>query len=236
MQKKIKQTISFSTYNEHTARRDFKLTQELKINLLANWEQKATVIKVHPEETTFLEELRQRADLYIRAWNEDELKFKFISLLIDRVKFDSYELEIAAFAERSIGIAIDTTEIKGKVDFMVANGIFAPEQPYFFLHEYKREQESSGDAVGQLLATMFVAQQLNKQPQKVSLFDKEQKKTKELPLYGVYVIGRFWFFVRLEGQKYYLSKAYDCVDKDDLQHIFKMLKAQREMIFELAKS
>ncbi len=85
-------------------------------------------------------------------------------------------MEVAAFAKRSIGIAIGTTEIKGKVDFMVANGIFVPEQPYFFLHEYKQEQESSGDAVGQLLATMFVAQQLNKQPQKVSLFDKEQKK------------------------------------------------------------
>ncbi|MGB0932382.1 MAG: hypothetical protein ACPGVB_16490 [Chitinophagales bacterium] len=31
--KKVKQTITFSNYNEHKARRDFKLTQELKTNL-----------------------------------------------------------------------------------------------------------------------------------------------------------------------------------------------------------
>jgi len=233
MQKKITQSFSFSTYNEHTARRDFKLKQELKTNLLADWEQQASVINIDAEEQVFLKELQQRASLFIRTWNEDELKFKFISLLIDKVHFDSFELEIAAFAERSIGTVIGNTEIKGKVDLMVATGLFAPEQPYFFLHEYKREQESSGDAVGQLLATMFVAQQLNKQPKKTSLFDKEEKTRKNFPLYGVYVIGRLWFFVRLEGQKYYLSNAYDCVDENDLKQIFKMLKAQRQMIFKL---
>ncbi len=116
---------------------------------------------------------------------------------------------------------------------MVATGIPAPVHPFFFIHQYKKEQESSGDALGQLLMTMFVAQELNKVPAPPSLFDTNSRTFEHIPLYGVYVIGRLWFFVRLDQKKYHVSQAFDTVKKDELMKVFKMLKAQKEMILEL---
>ena len=51
------------------------------------------------------------------------------------------------------------------------------------------------------------------------------------PLYGVYVTGRFWFFVILDGNKYMESLAYDATQEDIFQ-IFAMLKKAKYYIEE----
>ena len=82
---------------------------------------------------------------------------------------------------------------------------------------------------------MFVAQELNKTSRVFSLFETETKTFDHIPIYGMYVIGRFWFFARIKQQQYYISKAYDSLKVEDLNYIFKMLKAQRDMIFGLVR-
>ena len=227
--------FSFSNFTEQKARRFFDLKQEIKINLLKDWETQAEIIEITSSETERLQKLQTKLSIYVRGWNEDELKIKFIAPLIEEVNFDNPDLEVASFSERPLNLIINKTEIKGIVDLMVATGISAPEHPFFFIHEYKKEQESSGDAVGQLLATMFVAQELNKSPRVFSLFQTETKTFDHIPIYGMYVIGRFWFFARIKQRQYYISKAYDSLKKEDLNYIFKMLKAQKDMIFGLVK-
>lgn len=227
------QSISFSSFDEQRAIRTFNLKQELKVNLFADWEKRANQIALNEEEEKRLVQLQTKLKLYVRAWNEEELKLKFIGPIIELVDFDNYELEVISFSERGMSATFGNVEIRGVVDLMVASGLFTPEQPFFFIHEYKREKDSSGDPVGQLLSTMFVAQELNKNPQSLSLFKKEVKDFSSIPLTGVYVLGRMWVFIILVGNSYRLSQSYDSTDSKDLQYIVKMLKAQKEIIFEM---
>jgi len=231
----IKKILSFPSFDEQMAIRTFDLKQELKINLLEDWEKKASNIPITESEKTRLIQLNQRLNLFVRGWNEEELKLKFIGPVIELIEFDNYELEIIAFSERPISTDFNGVEVKGVVDTMVAKGLYKPEQPFFFLHEYKREKEGTGDPVGQLLATMVVAQKLNKQPQNLSLFQQKQAGYSDLPIYGVYVLGRMWVFVTLENNSYRLSKSYDSTDLEELFEIVKMLKAQKEMILEVMR-
>ena len=229
----IKNTISFSSFDEQRAIRTFNLKQELKENLFADWEKRANPIVLNEEEEKRLIQLQAKLKLYVRAWNEEELKLKFIGPIIELVDFDNYELEVISFSERPMSATFGKVEIRGVVDLMVASGLFTPEQPFFFIHEYKREKDSSGDPVGQLLSTMFVAQELNKNPQSLSLFKQEVKDFSSIPLTGVYVLGRMWVFIILVGNRYRLSQSYDSTDSKDLKYIVKMLKAQKEIIFEI---
>jgi hypothetical protein len=47
--------------------------------------------------------------------------------------------------------------------------------------------------------------------------------------YGLYVIGRQWFFVVLDGSEYAVSRAYD-VTEEDVLLIGRILKAQKMTI------
>jgi len=104
--------------------------------------------------------------------------------------------------------------LSGVVDFFVATGKRYPKHPYFFIHEFKKEHESSGDPLGLLLIAMVAAQKLNNNLK---------------PIYGCYVMGRLWFFVVLEGLDYSTSLAYDAT-KNDIKEIFSFLKKTKGMI------
>jgi hypothetical protein len=71
--------------------------------------------------------------------------------------------------------------------------------------------------MGQLLISMVAAQKQN------------ATKGFDYPLYGTYVVGRFWFFVTLEGNQYCKSLAFDAT-QGDLKTIFCMLKKVNEYI------
>lgn len=161
---KIQHTFQFASFTEPKAQQLFQLEKEFTSNLLDDWFERAKGMDITPQEMDMIERLHSKLQIYVSGWNEYELVVKFIVPLIEVVNFDNHKLRIASFTERTLGIQIKNTEIKGIVDLMVATGVYAPEHPFFFIHEYKKEQESSGDAIGQLLATMFVAQELNKQP------------------------------------------------------------------------
>lgn len=103
------------------------------------------------------------------------------------------------------------------VNFFVASGRRYPKHPYFFIHKFKKEYDSSGDQLGQLLVTMVAAQKLNND-------DK--------PVYGCYVMDRLWFFVALQGSDYASSLAYDAT-KDEIKGIFSILKKTKEIIVNL---
>jgi hypothetical protein len=98
---------------------------------------------------------------------------------------------------------------------MVATGKENPRQPFFFVHEYKQEKRRETDPKGQLLATMLAAQKNN--------------KGKEFPILGSYVIGRFWFFVVLDGNNYARSLAFDA-SRDALYDIFSLLQFAKQNI------
>ena len=156
---------------------------------------------------------------YVDSWNEDEYKFFFISPFFKLVNFLSTKYK--AFTQRPLSVkyANDTKITSGNVEFMLAKGIQNPKKPHFFLHEYKPEKKRDNDPLGQLLIAMVAAQKIN-------LDDK--------PIYGVYINGRNWFFVVLDGQNYAVSNPY-VVTTDDIFDLFAVLIHVKELMENLYK-
>jgi hypothetical protein len=161
-----------------------------------------------------LEKLRSRLFEYVDSWNEDEIKFLFISPLIDMVDYKSTHYKV--FTQRPMSVAYEngTKTTLGKVEFMIATGKQKPRKPFFFLHEYKQENRRDNDPLGQLLIAMVAAQVQN-----------EDGK----PLYGCYVSGRSWFFVVLDNKQYAVSSAYDASDEVKIAQILAILFYLKEL-------
>ncbi len=217
------------------------LQRKKKLAVLEDWLAMESDFSLSQEEVIYLEELREEAEELIDYWNETELRENFISLLTRFVRFKDSKNNLHHFAERYLSVNITIKplyEVKlfGYTDWLVATGKSAPEQPFFFIHEYKPEEGKTIDGRGQLLAEMCAAQILNQNPPMPTLFNQNPKHYyKDIPLYGVYVLGRMWFFMALKDREYSISAAYDSMSKDDLQSIVKLLKAQKQLIYEVVK-
>lgn len=177
---------------------------------LREWLQGATAPP--PDIQEQLAALQQKLTASVLVWNEEELKVKFIALLLNMVEYD--EGLYQSFWEREIRATVQGLPIAGVADLVVAQGRFAPRRLFFCLHEYKKEREQSGDPLGQVLVAMLAAQQINENDQ---------------PVYGAYVVGRNWFFVVLKGQRYAVSLAYDAT-KDEIFAIYAILKHLKTII------
>jgi hypothetical protein len=156
-----------------------------------------TTEKTDPRYST-IENYRYQLRKYVDTWNEDELKFMFISRFIGLIDFFSPNYKVFTQRPMSVQYENGTKTTSGKVEFMLAKGIQTPKKPFFFLHEYKQENRKDNDPLGQLLIAMVAAQAQNA--------DNET-------LYGCYVSGRSWFFVILENKEYAVSRAYDATEK-----------------------
>jgi hypothetical protein len=179
--------------------------QEQQFAPLASW-----LRARHPAteaEQAQIEEMRAELALNAEYWNEDELKFIGPFLRAVNLKSKYYRI----FTKRPISALINGQKINEIVGFVLAKGEAAPKQPYFFVHEYKQEQKGAGDPVAQLLVEMLAAQVQNKAT---------------MPVYGRYVMSRFWFFVALLGQEYAVSNASD----DDVWAIFGILREAKRLI------
>ncbi len=173
----------------------------------------ATPAQIIPAEEQQLAELRNLLFDYAEAWNEDELKFFFISPLVNLVNFRNETYH--PFTQRKLTAKLGQIKVGGVVDFLVATGIQHPRQPFFCLHEYKQERKRENDPLGQLLIAMLVAQAKNEQPR---------------PIYGSYINGRFWFFVLLHERNYAVSNAYNASKTDELGQIFAILRQVKNYI------
>jgi len=179
-------------------------------------------VEVSDFERQLLLSLRKRLYDNVLHWNEQELSLHFIGPLLHAVNFSSYEFNI--FAERYLTGQVDGETITGYPDGLIAKGRREPEIPYFCLQEYKHPpfvppdsggiKGGEGDPVGQCLAAMLVAQELNQHHH---------------PVYGCYILRRNWFFMVLQGREYAISHEYDAT-QDEIFVIFGYLKALKAMI------
>ncbi|MGB0838858.1 MAG: hypothetical protein ACPGXL_01900 [Chitinophagales bacterium] len=162
-----------------------------------------------------IEKLRLSLLKNVKVWNEDELKMMFIAPFL--VEFDFNHLPVyRVFTQRHMTIKTKTIESSGRVEWMVATGQQRPRKPFFFIQECKPEKTSGNDPLGQLLIAMVDAQSRNDSIEKL--------------LYGCYTIGRFWFFVLLQGKEYGISRAYDATQTDDLTDMVVILKRVEQHI------
>jgi hypothetical protein len=151
----------------------------------------------------------------ITGWQEEDLKMKFISyvLLLGHLTNNK---RYHTYFEKTISANVEGLFLKTKTDFMIAKGVLnIPQVPYFHFQEYKPQINPTGEPMAQLLEAFLIAQTQN-----------ANKK----PLYGCEVIGKQWTFVVMESKNYYVSKAYDCTEREDLLKIIAMLRKFKEIL------
>ncbi|NJO03220.1 MAG: hypothetical protein HC880_17430 [Bacteroidia bacterium] len=209
----------FDQWHRYEVEKLFGLRENADLPDLKQWLE--LELALPSEENQKLEELRDLLREEVWNWNEEELKMEFISPMLKLVNFR--EVDSKAFFDRRLKLDLkqahlmsetNLIEVAGKVDCLIARKTKVPEAPYFCLHEFKKEENTSQDPLGQLLIAMLAAQQENP-PQTV--------------LYGCYVSGRSWFFVVLKDLEYAVSLAYDAT-KDEIFEIYAILKNLKTMI------
>lgn len=80
-----------------------------------------------------LEVLRNKLIDNVEAWNEEELKYQFLVLLMDLVEIDNNKYK--AFLGRKLSAVYNHETISGNVDFVIATGKVESKHPFFFIHE-----------------------------------------------------------------------------------------------------
>ena len=173
-------------------------------------------LTINERENAELERIRARLSINADIWNEEELKMYFICFLLDLVSFENEKYKL--FFERKLTATLHGIKLNGDVDAMIASGNFDdPRLPYFCLHEYKQEKgKREADPRGQLLAEMLAAQTLNGSP--------------NIPIYGSYMLGRFWFFGTLIGNEYCFSGGFVADGEVDIIRIFRILRQLKKYI------
>ncbi|SFE80465.1 hypothetical protein [Thermoflexibacter ruber] len=203
----------FSDWTREKLGKRFGLRQVSQLEVLESW--LAMPVELTDLEVANLTYLRDLLAKRVDFWNEEELKIKFIGTLITFVNFETEYF--SAFADRVLSGIVDGEEISGVPDLMVATGYQEVGSPFFCLHEYKKEVDnSSPDPAAQCLAAMLTAQTLNQTGS---------------PIYGVYVVGRNWFFMVLEDKKYAITTGHNAT-QDDIFDIFKILKASKQIFLQ----
>jgi hypothetical protein len=164
-----------------------------------------------------LQELQEKLLNHVYDWNEQELIIYFIAPLLHLVNFEQEHYH--PFFQREISVKYNNEILSGVVDCVVAQGKRSPKRPFFFLQEHKKEHDSSNDPLGQLMIAMIAAQHLNQNQQ---------------PVYGAYVIGRYWHFVLLEGLEYAVNSGFNA-SKEEIKAIFGVLKNTKAIIDRLVQ-
>ena len=201
---------SFETWLVEDVENNFGIIKRKSYHLLEVW--LSADQKPDDYQTFGINKLKNELSDNVDTWNEDEIKFHFIGTFVQLVDFITDRFK--SFTQRTLKAKINEIGVGGRVDYMVATGKARPKHPFFFFHEYKPSKRGINDPLGQLLIEMVTAQFLN---------------SDNMPLYGAYIEGRFWYFVILNEKEYSVSKAFDATE-NDIYKIFSILCKAKEYI------
>lgn len=192
----------------------YQLVSIFKSTLLDNWLNSTYLLEDF--QLKAIERLSKNYEREGDSWNEEELKVRFIALVIEIVNIDE-EGKIKLFLERNISAEVGEYQISVNVDLMFAGqiGRNTPSHPYFFLQELKKGKKSTNDPEGQMLAAMVASQKIN-----------DDNK----PIYGAYQVGRNWIFSILFEKEYHISRQFDVSKAEDLKSSIFNLKRIKDLV------
>jgi transcriptional antiterminator len=192
----------------------YQLESIFKSPLLDNWLN--ATYHLEDFQLKAIERLSKNYEREGDSWNEEELKVRFIALVIEIVNIDE-EGKIKLFLERNISAEVGDYQISVNVDLMFAGqiGRNTPSHPYFFLQELKKGKKSTNDPEGQMLAAMIASQSIN----------NDNK-----PIYGAYQVGRNWIFGILFENEYHISRQFDVSNPIDLKSSIFNLKRIKDLV------
>ncbi|MEM6318713.1 MAG: hypothetical protein AAF960_13660 [Bacteroidota bacterium] len=195
----------------------FGIEEVKKHDLLDQW--LAAECELTETEKIRLEELRSTLEENVDLWNEAELKMNFIGPLLSLVNYNTKKYR--AYMERPLSVAVGEDKASGTVDFLIARGRQEPRTSFFSVHEHKPELNVNKDPLGQLLIAMVAIQKANAEVEQ------------SFPLYGAYVIGKFFYFVVFDGTTYARTEHYAANKSEELTQIFCALRQVKFYINEV---
>jgi hypothetical protein len=193
----------------------FSIKQVNNLPSLDEW--LSTPFEIDDIHRTVLGWSKERLAYNFLDWNEQELAMNFIGPIVSLVDYSDKEGRFNEFNERNLTAVINDIELFGYPDGIIASGRREPEIPIFCLHEYKKELDSSGDPIGQVMGAMLVSQVLN--------FNNN-------PIYGCWIAGSNWYFLVLEDKNYAISRGYNGTT-DDIFEIYRILQVLKATIIKI---
>jgi hypothetical protein len=166
-------------------------------------------ISISESNLKYLEDLLEVEGAYIDIYKEEDLKMMFLAPLFKIIEFKTPNSR--EFYEENIKYENEKFIFNGTVDIVISKGRDYLKKPYFFIQEFKRNEEY-GNPRPQLLAELISAVELN-----------SWKLIK-----GAYITGSIWNFVILEKlgkdkYQYFISQKFDSTKIEDLKSIYKNL-------------
>jgi hypothetical protein len=179
--------------------------------------------KISNEEVEFLENIINLYGDFLSDYKEESLKALFVIPILNRVNFLLREYEIAGLYEETLTYEAEKFIFNGTTDFTFAKGLVEAEKPYFFIQEFKRNEENAFPRT-QLLAELIAGLELNEWT----------------TIKGAYIKGTIWNFVILEklGEhkyQYFVSKDFLSTNIEDLKDIYKNLLYIKYEVIEMVK-
>ncbi len=202
-------TYQYSKIRDTELKKLFEIKQKLNDHVFDEWF--LNPIEIVNEVEVFLTDLIAENKPLIERYNEEDLKVYYIIPLLNKINFRLKDKEIRGFYELPMSYVTEKFILNGTVDFVVSEGLFESQKPYFFIQEFKRHEEY-GNPRPQLLAELITAVELN---------DWQFIK-------GAYITGENWHFVILEKlerhkYQYFISQQFDSIKIEDLIAIYKNL-------------
>jgi hypothetical protein len=195
-----------------------KIFDKTKFNIWFDFKYKIT----KEEENFFLNLIDKYGD-FLEDFKEESLKAYFVIPILNKVDFLSREYKYSGLYEETLTYEAEKFIFNGTTDFLVGKGLIKSKKPYFFIQEFKRNEENSFPRP-QLLAELISAIELN---------DWTTIK-------GAYIKGTIWNFVILEklGEhkyQYFVSQNFDSTKIEDLKDIYKNLLCIKNEIIKMLK-
>ncbi len=151
----------------------------------------------------------------IKGWSEEDLKMKFISVILD-LGYMIQDDKVISYFDKIIWAKVEGIKLTVKADFMLAEGVMNIHgEPYFHFQEYKPNKNPHGDSMAQLIEAFLIGQ---------------TKNTRPIPLYGVEIVGAIWRFVIMDGKEYCVSEAFESTQREDLLKIIAVLRKFRDIL------
>jgi hypothetical protein len=191
------------------------------IKIFKNWLNNN--ITLDSDTITFLKKLIEDNRRYIKFYNEEDLKMKFLSPLFNRIDFRNFKYKFRDFYKQILEYKTDKFIFSGVTDFVISKGLKYGEKPYFFIQEFKKGIDTS-DPEPQLLAELISGVEINGWSS----------------MRGAYIIGENWNFVILEKlgvdkYQYFISRTFNSTNSDDLMGIYRNLLFVKNEIIEMLK-
>jgi hypothetical protein len=202
-------TYQYSKIRDTELKKLFEIEKKLSPLIFNNWFNND--ICLTEDTVRYLQKLIEKNSGLIEDYYEEDLKIYLISPLLNQINFFNRNKEIRGFYELPMSYTTDKFILNGTCDFVVSEGLVESKKPYFFIQEFKRN-EDYGNPRPQLLAELITAVELN-----------DWKFIK-----GAYITGGNWHFVILEKlelhkYQYFISQNFDSTKIEDLKAIYKNL-------------